>query len=257
MKQPDPYSAPALDKGLDILEMLCGTETPLSQKEIAGNLGRSVGEIYRMLTCLVKRDYVGLYDDTYFITPKLFQLVHGHSPTQRLLVEARPIMDMLTRELQQACHLTVWGNGSQVVLAKVDVPSGMGFSVRLGAELDVTVSASGRVLLAFQEDAISDLRIAEALRRRPAQDDRDLGRKLTTIRERGFESAHSAQVRGLYAVSAPILDAQNRAIAALTVPYAERMDQAERKSIGEVEISLSKAALLLSSRLGGRAPQPG
>ena len=77
MKQPEPYSAPALDKGLDILEMLCGTETPLSQKQIAQKLGRSVGEIYRMLTCLVKRDYVGLYDDSYFITPKLFQLVHS------------------------------------------------------------------------------------------------------------------------------------------------------------------------------------
>jgi DNA-binding IclR family transcriptional regulator len=246
-----------LDKGLDILEMLCGTETPLSQKEIARNLGRSVGEIYRMLTCLVKRDYVGLYDDAYFITPKLFQLVHGNPPTHRLLVEARPIMDMLTRELEQACHLTVWGNGSQVVIAKVDVPSGMGFSVRLGAELDVTVSASGRVLLAFQEEAITDLRMAEALRRRPAQVDPDLGRKLSAIRERGFESAHSAQVRGLYAVSAPILDAQNHAIAALTVPYAERMDQVERKSIDQAESALAKAALLLSSRLGGRAPQAG
>ena len=44
------YAAPALEKGLDILEMLCRSEQPLSQTQIAQELGRSVGEIYRMLT---------------------------------------------------------------------------------------------------------------------------------------------------------------------------------------------------------------
>lgn len=63
------YSAPALEKGLDILEMLCRSEQPLSQKEIAQKLGRSVGEIYRMVTCLVDRDYVAQVDDnTYTVT---------------------------------------------------------------------------------------------------------------------------------------------------------------------------------------------
>jgi len=252
VKAPEPYSAPALDKGLDILELLCRTETPVSQKEIAQGIGRSVGEIYRMLTVLVKRDYVTLYDDTYSITPKLFQLAHSNPPTHRLLVEARPIMDGLSRDLDQACHLTVWGDGSQVVIAKIDVPSGMGFSVRLGSELDVIVSASGRVLLAFQEAALRELRIAEALARRPSQKDSDLGRKLAQIEERGFESSHSVQVRGLYAVSFPIFDSQGHALAALTVPIAERIDQAGRKSIDEVEAALSKAASLLSSRMGGR-----
>ena len=52
------YSAPALEKGLDILEMLCRSEQPLSQKDIAKRLGRSVGEIYRMMSCLVNRNYV-------------------------------------------------------------------------------------------------------------------------------------------------------------------------------------------------------
>jgi DNA-binding IclR family transcriptional regulator len=256
VKAPEQYSAPALDKGLDILELLCRTETPVSQKEIAQSLGRSVGEIYRMLTCLVRRDYVALFEDTYSITPKLFQLAHSNPPTHRLLVEARPIMNALSRDLDQACHLTVWGDGSQVVIAKLDVPSGMGFSVRLGSDLDVIVSASGRVLLAFQDEAIQESRILEALARRPAQKDTGLERKLSQIKERGFESSHSAQVRGLYAVSFPIYDAQGHALAALTVPVAERIDQAGRKSIDEVEVALAQAASLLSSRMGGRIPQP-
>ena len=54
----DKYRAPALDKGLDILELLAGTEDGLSQAEIAKSLDRSPNEIYRMLDRLVRRAYV-------------------------------------------------------------------------------------------------------------------------------------------------------------------------------------------------------
>lgn len=246
------YSAPALEKGLDILEMLCRSEQPLSQKEIAQKLGRSVGEIYRMVTCLVDRDYVAQVDDnTYTVTTKLFELSHINPPTHRLLFEALPIMQRLAKDLDQSCHLTVYSQGKQVVLAKVDTPSGMGFSVRAGSELDVIISASGRVLLAFQDDETRKLRIEESLQRRPDQSDPQIVTILDTIRTTGYESIPSVQVRGLYAVSFPILDTQGRAIAALTVPYSERIDQHQRKSIPAVTEALGQAARSLSKRVGG------
>lgn len=245
------YAAPALDKGLDILELLCSIETPLSQKEIAQRLGRTVGEIYRMLTSLVARNYVAVFEDNYFITTKLFELSHRNPPTQRLLFEARPVMQTLTSDLDQSCHLTVYGAGRQIVIAKVDVSSGMGFSVSVGAELELLVSASGRVLLAFQDSETQQLRIREGLQRRPAAEDPQITNVLQHIRRRGFESAPSFQVRGLYAVSFPILDSQGHAIAALTVPYADRIDQTARKSIADVEVALGDAAARLSARIGG------
>ena len=246
------YSAPALEKGLDILEMLCRSEQPLTQKEIAVKLGRSVGEIYRMVTCLVDRNYVTQVDDSsYTVTTKLFELSHINPPTHRLLFEALPIMQRLAKDLDQSCHLTVYSQGKQVVLAKVDTPSGMGFSVRAGSELDVLISVSGRVLLAFQDDETRKLWIEESLQRRPEQADPQTGAILDTIRTTGFESIPSMQVRGLYAVSFPILDTQGRAIAALTVPYSERIDQNQRKSIPAVTEALGHAARTLSQRVGG------
>jgi DNA-binding IclR family transcriptional regulator len=248
------YSAPALEKGLDILEMLCKSEQPLTQKEIAVSLGRSVGEIYRMVTCLVDRNYVIQVDDSsYTVTTKLFELSHINPPTHKLLFEAQPIMQRLAKELDQSCHLTVYSQGKQVVLAKVDTPSGMGFSVRAGSELDVLISASGRVLLAFQDVETRKLWIEESLQRRPEQADPQTGAILDTIRTTGFESIPSVQVRGLYAVSFPILDTQGRAIAALTVPYSERIDQNQRKSIPVVTEALGHAASTLSQRVGGMA----
>ena len=246
------YSAPALEKGLDILETLCRSERPLTQKEIAQQLGRSVGEIYRMVACLVDRNYVTLVDEnTYGITTKLFELSHINPPTQRLLFEATPIMQRLASELDQSCHLTVYGQGKQIVLSKVDTPSGMGFSVRAGAELDVLISASGRVLLAFQDAETRKLRIEESVQRRPEHADPQIDSILDSVRTAGYESIPSVQVRGLYAVSFPILDTQGCAIAALSVPYAERIDQSQRKSIPEVTQALGLAARTLSMRIGG------
>jgi len=245
------YSAPALEKGLDILETLCRSDKPLSQKDLAQRLGRSVGEIYRMVTCLVNRNYVALVDETsYGITTKLFELAHVNPPTHRLLFEATPVMQRLASELDQSCHLTVYGQGKQVVLSKVDTPSGMGFAVRAGAELDVIISASGRVLLAFQDEETRKLRIEESLQRRPEQADPQIDSILDKIRVAGYESSPSVQVRGLWAVSFPILDTQRSAIAALTVPYAERIDQMQRKSIPEVSEALGAAARTLSARIG-------
>jgi len=246
------YSAPALEKGLDILEVLCHSEQAMSQKDIAQQLGRSVGEIYRMLACLVDRNYVALVEDSsYSLTTKLFELSHINPPTHRLLFEAMPVMQRLAGELDQSCHLTVYGQGKQVVLCKVDTPSGMGFAVRAGAELDVMISASGRVLLAFQDDETRKLWIEEAVRRRPEQENPQIDSLLDSICASGYESIPSVQVRGLYAISFPILDTQGRAIAALTVPYAERIDQTLRKSVPEVTETLRAASRTLSSRIGG------
>ena len=49
------YRAPALDKGLDIVERLAGERLPLTELKVAARLGRTSGEIYRMLMCLEER----------------------------------------------------------------------------------------------------------------------------------------------------------------------------------------------------------
>jgi DNA-binding IclR family transcriptional regulator len=248
------YAAPALEKGLDIIEMLCRSERPLSQKEIALALGRSVSEIYRMLSCLVSRNYIAEIDDSYYVTMKLFGLVHINPPTHRLLLEAAPLMERLSSDLEQSTHLTVYNQGRQVVIAKVDSPSSMGFSVRVGAELDVLVSASGQVLLAFQTLETRNLRIEEATRRRPDQTESRIGPILDAVGACGFASIESVQVRGLQTVSFPILDSQGHAMAALTVPYAERIDQPQRKKIPDVQKALGAIARTVTERLGSAAP---
>ena len=49
------YKAPALAKGLDILELLASANDGLTQVEIGKLLGRTTSEIFRMLVVLILR----------------------------------------------------------------------------------------------------------------------------------------------------------------------------------------------------------
>ncbi len=235
------YNAPALEKGLDILELLCQSENGLTQQEISTQLNRKLGEIYRMLNCLVQRNYVSNVGNLYTLTAKLFQLSHFHPPTYRLLTEALPIMESLSREIAYPCDLRVYNNGSQTVIASIQPPNGLGFMTRVGSEIEVAPSASGLVLLAFQDSLTKEIRINESLLNK-TEDEIELYRtQLKEIEKKGFASIKSRQFAGLHAISFPILDINGFAIAAITVPILARIDAQKQVSQNIVEEKLKES----------------
>jgi DNA-binding IclR family transcriptional regulator len=229
------YSAPALDKGLDILEVLSKCENGLTQQEIATQLGRKLGEIYRMLNCLVERNYVANYSNVYTITSKLFQLSHFHPPTYRLLTEALPIMEELSRAVSFPCDLRVYNNGFQTVIASIQPPNGLGFMTRVGSEIEVAPSASGMVLLAFQDSIIQKIRIRESLLNKTEDEIEVFSNSLKDVVSKGFASIKSKQYEGLHAISFPILDINGNAVAAMTVPMLARIDGTSQFTHKQVE----------------------
>jgi DNA-binding IclR family transcriptional regulator len=243
------YSAPALDKGLDILETLCQCENGLTQQEIAARLGRNLGEIYRMLNCLVQRNYVANYGNVYTITSKLFQLSHFHPPTYRLLTEAIPIMEELSREVSFPCDLRVYNKGVQTVIAAIQPPNGLGFMTRVGSEIAVAPSASGLVLVAFQDPVIMELRIQESLPNKTEVEIEVFRTVLNEVSAKGFASIQSNQYAGLHAISFPILDINRNAIAAMTIPMLARIDGEVQATKAAVEEALRHSAGNLSRRI--------
>ena len=243
------YSAPALDKGLDILEALCQCENGLTQQEIAARLGRNLGEIYRMLTSLVRRNYVANYGNVYTITSKLFQMSHFHPPTYRLLTEAMPIMEELSRDVSFPCDLRVYNNGVQTVIAAIQPPNGLGFMTRVGSEIAVAPSASGLVLVAFQDPVIMELRLRESLPKASEAEIEHFKTVLMEVKAKGFASIKSNQYAGLHAISFPILDINGFAIAAMTVPMLARIDGTQQATRQEVEDKMRLCAANLSHKI--------
>jgi DNA-binding IclR family transcriptional regulator len=220
------YRAPALDKGLDILELLAATDTGLTQAEIAKALERSPNEIYRMLDRLVRRGYVVRTEaERYELSLKLFALAHQHAPLRRLVSQATPLLRRFAHTAEQSCHLVVYERGRVVAVAQFDAPGYWGLSIRVGAQIALIGTGSGHVLLAFQTAQERRLMLAE--RESVVGEDaapEDFEGRLDAIRQRGFEMMPSRQTRGVVNISAPVLAPDGSALAAVTCPYVERID---------------------------------
>jgi len=250
------YAAPALDKGLDILELLASASATLTHSEIASRLGRTGTEVFRMLVCLEERGYISRTgpDESYQLTLKLFEIVHHHHPLQRLVTQARSLLQRVANDTGQSCHLAMLNNAEVVVVAQSDAPGNMGFSVRLGANIDLLNTGSGHVILAFQSDE-GRARALGAWRLRSRNSvPIGLDRHLNQIRKRGYEELASDQVHGVVNISYPVLNPHGEAIAAMTVPFPARIGD----SLGppQVKDALSLAAHTLSSTIGGKRLEP-
>lgn len=253
----DRYRAPALDKGLDILELLASVDDGLTQIEIAKALGRSPNENYRMLDRLVRRGYVARNEaDRFELTLKLFGLAHLHRPIRRLVAQATPLMRALARDIQQANHLAVYDRSEVIVIAQIDAPSYWGLAIRVGAKVGLFNTGSGHVLLAFRTPEVRALMIAE--HEEPSDDAEipdDLEERLAQVRQRGYEVMPSQQTSGVYNLSAPILGPDGSAIAALTCPYIAPLRRPNAPDITEAIAKLVETSRALTRTIGGVVPE--
>ena len=249
------YTAPALEKGLDILELLSSSDVGLSLSEIARDLGRSVSEIFRMLVVLQGRGYIAQdpASEKYGLTMRLFEVAHRTPLIQRLTTAAEPLMRDLAHRINQSVHLAVLADDAVLIVGQVDPPARHVMSVRLGTRVDLWRASSGRVMMAYQ----TEHRLAEMLRRVPLPEGGDEARlraDLAEIRKRGHEVVDSFVVRGVINISVPIIDHSGHAVAALTVPHIERFGEAV--SLADCCMEAIGIADKLTRRLGGGAVDP-
>ena len=249
------YSAPALEKGLDILELLADAAAGLTQNQIAAQLGRSASELFRMVEVLERRSYVArvAQGGAYQLTLKMFELAHRQPPVKRLLETALPRMQALARTTSQSNHLVVYHDHRILVLAQVDSPEAMGFSVRLGAHFPFRADrVSARVLAAFQTPEVKTAMTDEMLRNDPHPPTRaGLMRRIDTIRKRGFEEHVSETLPGITDLCFPIIDSSGHAIATLTQPYLRQRDV--KMPVAEARTAHALAVQSISLELGARS----
>lgn len=195
------YRAPALQKGLEILELLAARAAAMPMSDISIALGRSVSEIFRMLQVLEEHGYIARNGDGYRLTNRLFALGMAQPPVRELLACALPEMHALAAATGQSCHLAIVSGDEMVVVANVEAPGFLGFAVRMGYRRPLMQSASGRVLLAFRPSTPADAALA-------------------AIRNAGHLATPSPMLTAVTDLSAPVLR-HDAAEAALTIPFVD------------------------------------
>lgn len=243
------YAAPALDKGLDILEVLADAAQGMTLNGIAKVLNRTTSEIFRMVVTLQQRGYLAVdANDRYSLTLKMLELSHRQQPLKSLVATATPLMRELASRAYQSCHLTVYHDGQILVVAQVDAPGPFSMGAKVGALGKLTDSASGTMLLAFQDEAQRTRMIAAQIRVHGELeiDAAQLLRQIDEARSHAAITWPSRRIRGATDVSRPVFGINQEVIAALTVPYIERLDRLQSPSIGDVESLTGEIAHRLS-----------
>jgi DNA-binding IclR family transcriptional regulator len=247
---PAKYRAPALEKGLDVLELLATRAEPMGMAQIAAALDRSVSELFRMVQVLERRGYVAsaANGEGLVLTNKLFSIGMARGPTKSVLEAALPVMRRLSDTIGQSCHLAVASAAEMVVVARIEAPGNQGFSVRVGYHRAIVEATSGLVLYAFQPSAVRDewrkrLSPGVAPAVWAAFDDR-----ATKARADKHVQAFSDITRHVLDVSAPIFEPDGVA-AALTSPY---VDSPTAIPIVDTIAAIRSAADEVSIALGGQ-----
>jgi DNA-binding IclR family transcriptional regulator len=248
------YTAPALEKGLDILELLANAPVAQTQQQIAVALGRSASELFRMLDVLERRGFIvrDAAGASYRLTLRLFELAHREPSTRRLLDAALPLMEGLAQSTGQSNHLVIHYADRIVVVGQTNSPGDMGFSVKLGAHFPFRADrVSVRVLTAFQTPerraALIDLMIRNDPRPPRAA---ALARRIGVIARQGYEERVSDTLPGITDICFPVFDASGAAIATLTQPFLKQREM--KMSITAARRAHAEAAAKLSGKLGSR-----
>ncbi|AMJ62469.1 hypothetical protein AXW83_21130 [Bosea sp. PAMC 26642] len=219
------YAAPALEKGLDILELLAEVGEPLSTRAIAERLERSKSEIFRMVFVLQQRGYLvrEAGTDRLALSRRLFDLGIRTPGGRQLTSIVLPLMERFSEESGQAAHLVVLSRGQTVVLATTSGHLDATVIVRLGYGRPALEANSGLLILAFQ----SEVR-RRALMRETRSEEQDqietppLLNVFAEIRSLGHRIAPSRDIMAVTDIACPVIGPAGHAEAAILVPSLQR-----------------------------------
>ena len=249
------YSAPALEKGFDIIELLAAAPDGLTSTEIAQRLKRSLSEIFRILVVMERRGWLHKNSETdrYSVSYHVLEHAFRATPVQGLGVLAAPVMYGLALATEQSCHMALVSHANVIIVLQQDSPGHSGFSVRLGDKCNIANSCSSHVLLAFSDSATQEKLLATA-QPMPAAALKKLRDRLRLVARRGYETKPSSRHVGVHDISYPIFGSDGRIRAALTIPFLSVIDGTQRADLEQARRMLADAAQKVSRGLGWIPP---
>ncbi|CAN5693490.1 HTH-type transcriptional repressor AllR [soil metagenome] len=215
--------APALQRGLAVLEFLSGRNEAATLSEISAALKLSPASIFRLTGVLESAGYLHREETSrrFSLTRKLFlqaQPKHeGRSLVECCLPSMREILQ-LTGETVQLCCLA---DNQCVMLEQLPSTYPFKYIVDLGSRISVHCCAPGKAIAAYlTEEGRSALIHSLILERYTDQtivSKRDLLEELEKIKNRGYAADQGEHFDGIHCIAAPLLDRHGNAVAAITI----------------------------------------
>jgi DNA-binding IclR family transcriptional regulator len=240
------YIVGSVDRALRIL-LLLREEHSVTLTAVSRALDVAPSTAHRLLTTLLLHDFVRRDSATRAYLPGRALLEIGLAAAGNLDIRrlARPVLEELTRELEETVHLVVRDGATVLFLDTVESPRAVRVTDRTGTTLPAHCTAAGKVLLAeLDRVALWALLGSAPLARltpRTRVERRDLEHELEHIREVRYATNFAESERGLSAVAAAIPDPGAVSTMAVTVSVpSEHIDHARVRRIADAVITAAQ-----------------
>ena len=210
-----------LIKGLQLLEFLARSKTPLSVTQLADSLELGKSNVHRLLQALVELGYVQKNSTrgTYQATLKLWELGTALEGRLTIKVAARDAMERLLKDTRETVHLSVLDGDEVVYIHKLDSPEPVRAYSEIGGRAPAYCVATGKAILAWQDESYLQglshrlTRHTEKTITKPA----DFMHHLERIRTAGFAVNRGEWRETVWGVASPILGAEGGVLAAIGI----------------------------------------
>lgn len=238
----------AIDRTLAIFECFQPKRTSLSLGEIATRVGLSKPTTFRFVRALAQRGYLVQLDNQEFCLSfrflRLAGLVDGTLGIRQI---ARPIMASLAQASGETVTLNTASARNRVCIDVIDSPTPLRSVTRTGEHSALAAGATAKTLMAYMSEKEKEQAIAQAVRL-SGVGKTTLLRQLARIRKQGYAVTYSEQVAGLGAVSAPVLEFDDRVRYCISVAGPVVRLQPKEKMLIPLVL---KAAAQISRQMGG------
>ncbi len=241
-----------LEKATRILDLVADAPDDATLTSIAQRLGQPRSSTHRMLTELVQLGLLMRVPSAGYVPgPRLVRWGEAAGGTSDLVRSSKAAMHRLRDLIGESVHLYVRQRDTRICVAAADGKYELRHFPEVGKPLPLSVGASGKLLLAFADEATlkQELRrvAAEPLAPR-APGAAQLVEQLEVIRRTGWAMSFGEREEGLAAGAAPIHNQAGAVNATLTVsgPTA----RLNRERLEAIRPRLSAAASEISRALG-------
>jgi IclR family acetate operon transcriptional repressor len=241
-----------VDRVVTVLELLAEAPDGLRVTDVAHALDVHKATASRLLATLstrrvLDRDGSGRYR----LGPAFLRFAASALTGLEMVSQARPDLEVLSRRTGETVNLAILDGAEVVYVDQVTGDHAIVAGNWVGRRSPAHCSSSGKVLLAFGDDATRERVLAGPLERRTSHtvtDPRRLRSLLDEVRRRGYARSVAELEDGLTTVAAPVVT-RGELVAAVSVSGPSfRLPAGDLPQLGQLTVD---AALTIGRRLMG------
>ena len=234
-----PGSVPALDRTLDIRELLSSSPAGLTLSELSVQLDLPKNSVFRITQTLLARGYLSRDAESmeFQLTPQLLRLSSPRWGSMSLPAISRESMTALRDETRETIQLGVLNGLEGVIIDQVEGLEPLRIVVDLGLRFPLHNNAPGKLLLAHlpvdqQEAALLHIKLTSSTSR-TITTKTELRREFERIVSNGYSTDFAEADEGIHCVAAPVFDASEGVVATLWITGpAKRLPKYRFRELG-------------------------